>query len=115
MHNVLFAYYLQTNLEHELQRIICGIKRNSILKSSTTFTLNTGHSVWEIVVLISDAVYSGRYAPTFRRDVPPPSSALLYRIFLLLFLLVVFQARKLTSIVLNFAFFFLFTFLIFYT
>ena len=55
-------------------------------------------------LLISDAVYSGRYAPTFQRDVPPPSPALCYRIFLLLFLLVVFQATNVTSAVFRFIF-----------
>jgi hypothetical protein len=107
MHNVLFAYYFQTKLEHELKRIICNVNRNSILKSSTTFILNTGHAcVGNFCLLISDAVYSGRYAPIFKRNVPPPSSALLYPTFLLLFLLVVFQARNFTSILLNFFLFF---------
>jgi len=78
------------------------------------FILNTGNTcVGNCCLLISDAVHCSRYAPIFQRDVPSPSSALLYSIFLLLFLLVVFQARNVTSIILNFTLFFL-TFLIFY-
>jgi uncharacterized integral membrane protein len=57
-------------------------------------------------LLISDVVYSGRYAPIFQRDLPLPFSVLSYRIFMLLFLLVVFQARNVTSALLNFALFF---------